>query len=163
MRSEHEHEGGQIERRLAGMGLTLPPAPAPVASYVPAVRTGSLLVVSGQIPIRDGDLIARGSVPSRVDLETAQACARQCTLNGIAVAGAELGSLDAIARVVRLGCFVASDADFDQQHRVANAASELLAQIFCDAGRHARAAVGSVALPLGAPVEIEFLFEVVSA
>ena len=148
------------EERLAALGLTLPQAPSPVAAYVPAVRTGSLLIVSGQLPFRDGKLMAEGTVPSQVDFETAYACARQCVLNGLAVAKANLGGLDKISRVVRVGCFVNSAPGYGDQPKVANGASELFQEIFGDQGRHARAAVGSVALPLNAPVEIEFMFEV---
>lgn len=148
------------EEALRLLGHELPEAPKPVAAYVPAVRSGSLLFVSGQIPFREGSLMAKGRVPGEVSLEDAQGCARQCALNGLAVAKAALGSLDAIARVVRLGCFVASEASFFDQPKVANAASELMLEVFGEAGRHARAAVGSVALPLGVPVEIEFVFEV---
>jgi len=148
------------ETRLVELGLHLPPPPAPVAAYIPCVRSGSLVYVSGQIPIRDGTPLARGRVPSEVDPETARECARQCTLNGLAVVRSEVGSLDRIGRVVRVGCFVACDPGFDAQPKIANAASELLVDVFGDCGRHARAAVGSVALPLGVPVEIEFIFEV---
>lgn len=148
------------EERLAALGLTLPQAPSPVAAYVPAVRTGSLLIVSGQLPFREGKLMAEGTVPSQVDLETAYACARQCVLNGLAVAKANLGGLDKISRVVRVGCFVNSAPGYGDQPKVANGASELLQEIFGEKGRHARAAVGSVALPLNTPVEIEFMFEV---
>lgn len=148
------------EERLATLGLTLPQAPSPVAAYVPAVRTGSLLIVSGQLPFRDGALIATGRVPGEVNLEQARECARQCVLNGLAVAKASLGSLDKISRVVRVGCFVNSAPGYGDQPKVANGASELLQEIFGEQGRHARAAVGSVALPLNTPVEIEFMFEV---
>jgi len=149
-----------ILARLEALGLTLPEAPKPVAAYVPAVRAGKLLIVSGQLPFRDGKLLAQGAVPSDVSLETAQECARQCVLNGLATAEAALGGdLDQIERVARVGCFVASMSDFHDQPKVANGASELLAEIFGEAGKHARAAVGSVALPLRAPVEIEFLFK----
>lgn len=146
--------------RLAELGLTLPPAPAPVASYIPAVRTGSLVFVSGQIPFREGGLIAEGAVPSRVPVETAIECARQCALNAVAVAAQAAGGLDRIARIVRIGCFVASDPGFTDQPRVANGASDLLIQIFGEAGRHARAAVGSIALPRNAPVEVELIAEI---
>ena len=149
-----------IEDRLSSLGLTLPEAPAPVAAYVPAVKSGNLLYLSGQIPFRQGALIATGAVPGAVSLDTAQECAKQCVLNALAVAKANLGSLDRISRVVRVGCFVASDPGFGDQPKVANGASELLQEIFGEIGRHARAAVGSVALPLNTPVEIEFLFEV---
>jgi enamine deaminase RidA (YjgF/YER057c/UK114 family) len=149
-----------ISDRILELGLTLPEAPKPVAAYVPSVRTGSLLLVSGQLPMEKGSLRAVGRVPEQVSLEEAQQCARVCVLNGLAVAEAALGSLDEIRRVVRVGCFVASTPDFTDQPKVANGASELLQEIFGEAGRHARAAVGSVALPLGAPVEVEFMFEV---
>jgi len=145
--------------RIATLGLILPEAPAPVAAYVPFVRTGSLVIISGQIPLRDGALLATGTVPGQVDPETAIACARQCALNALAVAADAAGGLDRIARVLRLGCFVASEPGFTDQARIANGASELVGEIFGDAGRHARAAVGSIALPLGAPVEIEMMVE----
>jgi enamine deaminase RidA (YjgF/YER057c/UK114 family) len=104
--------------------------------------------------------MASGVVPSQVSLETAQNCARQCVLNALAALTGEIGSIDKVKRVVRVGCWVASAPGFGDQPKVANGASELLVEIFGDAGRHARAAVGSVALPLNTPVEIEFLFEV---
>ena len=149
-----------IDHRLNELGLVLPDAPAPVAAYVPAVRSGNQLIVSGQIPFSGGELTAKGSVPSEVSLEAAQAAARQCVLNGLAVAKVSLGSLDAVRQVVRLGVFVMSDAGFFDQPKVANGASELMVDIFGDAGRHARAAVGVIALPLGASVEVEMLLEV---
>ncbi|MCC7388209.1 MAG: RidA family protein [Phycisphaerales bacterium] len=148
------------EQRLLGLGIELPPAPAPVAAYIPARRAGDLLFVSGQIPVAAGKVLATGRVPDQVTEEQARACARQCALNALAVARAALGSLDKIAQVVRLGCFVASEPGFGGQPKIANEASELMVAVFGDAGRHARAAVGSVALPLNVPVEIEFLFQV---
>ena len=147
-------------QRLADLALTLPTAPKPVAAYVPTVRTGNLVFVSGQLPFAGGSLMATGAVPTEVNLETAQTCARQCVLNGLAALTGEIGSIDNVKRVVRVGCWVASAPGFGDQPKVANGASELLVEIFGDAGRHARAAVGSVALPLNTPVEIEFLFEV---
>ena len=148
------------EQRLLGLGIELPPAPTPVAAYIPARRSGDLLFVSGQIPVVGGKVIATGRVPDQVTEEQARACTRQCALNALAVARAALGSLDKVAQVVRLGCFVASEPGFGGQPKIANEASELMVAVFGDAGRHARAAVGSVALPLNVPVEIEFLFEV---
>lgn len=148
------------EARLAQLGIVLPDAPAPVAAYVPARRVGQLLFVSGQIPFKDGSLMATGRVPDQVDEQTAIRCAQQCALNGLAVAKAMLGSLDHIAGVVRVGCFVASQPGYGNQPVIANAASELLVEIFGEAGKHARAAVGSVSLPLNVPVEIEFLFAI---
>lgn len=150
-----------IQTRLQQLGITLPTAPKPVAAYVPAVRTGNLIFVSGQIPMAEGNLIAIGPVPSAVSIEQAQAAARQCVLNGLAVVQQLMDvNLDDIRRIVRLGVFVCSDAGFTEQPKVANGASELLAEIFGDLGRHTRAAVGSIALPLGASVEVEMLVEV---
>lgn len=148
------------EARLAELGIALPTPAKPVAAYIPTRRAGSLLFVSGQIPVKDGQMIAKGAVPGEVSIEKAQECARQCVLNGLAAAKAELGSLNKIKQVIRVGVFVCSDRGFYEQPKVANGASELLVSILGDAGRHARAAVGSVALPLGAPVEVEFVFEV---
>lgn len=150
----------QIEDRIAQLGLALPTPPSPVAAYIPAVRAGALVLISGQLPFENGQLIATGHLPDEVDLETAQRCARQCVLNGLAALKSEIQDLDRVRRVVRLGCFVACAPTFRDQPKVANGASELLQDIFDEAGRHARAAVGSVALPLGTPVEIEFIFEV---
>ncbi|MBI1190921.1 MAG: RidA family protein [Tepidisphaera sp.] len=149
-----------IESTLAELGLSLPPAPKPAGAYIPTRRTGNLVFVAGQVPLAAGQMVATGSVPSQVNMETAHKCAVQCVLNGLAAIKAEVGSLDAIKQFVRLGVFVCSDAGFTEQPKVANAASELLVKLFGDKGRHARAAVGSVALPLGSPVEIEFIVEV---
>lgn len=149
-----------ISQRLSQLGITLPKPTAPVAAYIPTVRTGSLVFVSGQLPFEDGKLIAEGSIPSKVSLETAQRCARRCVVNGLAALQGEIGSLDKVRRVVRVGVWVACDGGFTDQPKVANGASELLQEIFGEAGRHARAAVGTNVLPLGAPVEVELLFEV---
>jgi enamine deaminase RidA (YjgF/YER057c/UK114 family) len=138
----------------------LPAAPAPVAAYIPWRRAGNLVFVSGQIPMLGGTLMAKGRVPDQVDVETAAACARQCMLNALAVVKAAAGSLAAVRQVVRVGVFVCSAPGIEGQPKVANGASELLVEVFGEAGRHARAAVGSVALPLGAPVEVELVVEV---
>ncbi len=149
-----------VTARLDRLGLTLPAAPKPVAADVPAVRTGHLVVIRGQSPLQDGQLIATGSVPSAVPVELAVRAARQCLLNGLAVLDDALGGdLERVRRFVRLGVFVASDPGFTDQPLVANGASELLEAIFGDAGRHARATVGAAALPLGAPVELERVVE----
>lgn len=146
---------------LSSLGLTLPQAPKPVASYIPAVRTGNLVVISGQLPFKDGSLLATGPVPSAVSLEAAQQAARQCVLNGLAVLGDQIGGdFSRVVRIVRVGAFICSDNGFTEQPKVANGGSELLQQLFGEAGRHARAAVGTNALPLGASVEIEMLVEV---
>ncbi len=150
-----------FEQQLAALGLTLPPAPKPVASYIPAVRTGNLVFVSGQLPFKDGQLMATGPVPSACSVEAAQAAARQCVLNGLAVVGDQVGGdFSRVVRIVRVGAFVQSDDGFTEQPKVANGGSELLQQLFGEPGRHARAAVGTNALPLGASVEIELLVEV---
>ncbi len=150
-----------IKGKLAGLGLTLPPAPKPVAIYVPGVKTGNLIVVSGQLPFEQGKLLSTGPVPSGASLEQAQKAARQCVLNGLAVVDGLIGGdWSKFVRVVRLGVFVASDNGYGDQPKVANGASELLGQIFGDAGQHARAAVGVNTLPLTATVEVEMLVEV---
>jgi enamine deaminase RidA (YjgF/YER057c/UK114 family) len=144
---------------LAALGLALPAASKPVAAYVPARRCGSLLYVSGQLPMLAGQMLASGPVPSAVSAEAAKAAARQCALNAMAAAAAEVGSIDAIKGVVRVGAWVASDAGFTGQPGIVNGASELLVEVFGEAGKHARAAVGTNVLPLGATVEVEVLFE----
>lgn len=147
------------EENLAKLGLALPTPAKPVAAYVPGVRSGNLLFVSGQLPFVDGKLPKTGRVGENVTLEEAQAFARQCAVNCLAVVKAETGDLSKVKRVVRVGAFVASVETFTQQPQVANGASELLQQVFGEAGRHARAAVGVNVLPLGAPVEVELLVE----
>ena len=150
-----------INDRLATLQIVLPTVPRPVAAYIPAVRTGNLVFVSGQVPFRDGKLMASGPVPSAVSVEDAQAAARQCALNGLAVLSSMVdGDLDRVRRLVRVGVWVCSDPGFADQPKVGNGASELLVEVFGDMGRHARAAVGSVALPLGATVEVEMIAEV---
>ena len=148
------------EEKLAELGLALPPAPKPVGAYVPAVCTGNLVFVSGQLPMRDGSLLATGHVGREVTLETAQACARQAALNALAVLAAEVGGLAKVSRIVRITGHVASAPGFTDQAKVLNAASELLAQAFGESGRHSRAALGAAELPLGAPVELEMIVEV---
>jgi enamine deaminase RidA (YjgF/YER057c/UK114 family) len=150
-----------IHTRLSELGLSLPTPPKPVAAYIPFVRSGNLVFVSGQVPLVDGKVVCSGPVPSTVSIDQARAAARQCALNGLAiVAGALDGDLNRVRRIVRVGVWVCSDAGFTDQPKVANGASELLVEIFGENGRHARAAVGSIALPLGATVEVEMLVEV---
>lgn len=143
--------------QLAELGLTLPPVPAPVAAYVPAVRVADLVFTSGQLPFVDGQLRATGLVGAEVDQEEAYACARVAVLNGLAAAAEAAGGLDRIARIVKVVVFVASAPGFAGQPQVANGASELLEKVFGGAGEHARSAVGVSALPLGAPVEVELV------
>ena len=150
-----------IEARLIELGLTLPEPAKPVASYVPTVRTGNLVVVSGQLPFLNGKLTAAGTVPIDVDIPTAQAAARQCVLNGLAALKAELGGdLSRLTRVVRIGVFVQSVSGFTDQPKIGNGASDLLVDLLGDRGRHARTSVSVNALPLNSAVEVEFLFEV---
>jgi enamine deaminase RidA (YjgF/YER057c/UK114 family) len=157
---------GKITDRLNELGLTLPTAPKPVAAYIPAVHYGNLLFVSGQLPLKDGQLLSTGKVGNVgkvgevVSVEDAYAAARQCTLNALSVAQDVLGDLDRIDRIVRVGGFVQSADGFSDQPKVINGASELLGEIFGEKGRHARAAVGVNELPLNASVEVEFVIGV---
>ncbi|WP_199424499.1 RidA family protein [Actinotalea solisilvae] len=149
--------------RLAALGLTLPPVPAPVAAYVPAVRSGSWVWTSGQLPLVGGAMAATGKVGTSagcVPPEEAAALARTCVLNALAAVAAEVGGLDRVRRVVKLVGFVASEPGFTGQPAVVNGASELLRDVLGAAGAHARSAVGVAVLPLDAPVEIELVVEV---
>jgi enamine deaminase RidA (YjgF/YER057c/UK114 family) len=148
------------EERLAGLGLQIPQVAAPVAAYVPAVRTGSYVYTSGQLPLRDGELIHAGKVGADVSPEEAYDCARQCALNALAAIRSQVGDLSAITRVVKLVGFVSSVPAFTAQPQVVNGASELLGQIFGDVGQHARSAIGVAVLPMDAPVEVELVVEV---
>ncbi len=148
-----------VEENLAELGLAVPEVVPPVAAYVPAVRTGSYVFTSGQLPMRDGALVATGKLGDEVSPEDGYAAARKCALNALAAIKAEVGSLDQVKRVVKAVVFVASTPDFTAQPAVANGASELLAKAFGDAGQHARSAVGVAVLPLDAPVEVEIIVE----
>jgi enamine deaminase RidA (YjgF/YER057c/UK114 family) len=148
------------EQALAELGLTVPEVAKPVAVYVPAVRTGNHVYTSGQLPMRDGALMATGKVGGEVTPEEAYACAQQCALNAIAAVKAEIGDLSRVVRVVKVVAFVASTPDFTGQPGVANGASELLGKAFGEAGVHARSAVAAPVLPLDSPVEVEILVEV---
>jgi enamine deaminase RidA (YjgF/YER057c/UK114 family) len=148
------------EERLAELGLTVPDVVPPVAAYVPSVRTGNLVYTSGQIPMRDGAVVATGKLGAEVSDEVGYECARQCALNAIAAVKAEVGELSNVKRVVKAVVFVASAPGFGGQPQVANGASELLGAAFGDAGKHARSAVGVAALPLDVPVEVELIVEV---
>jgi enamine deaminase RidA (YjgF/YER057c/UK114 family) len=146
------------QARLAELGIRLPPVAAPVAAYVPAIRSGSLVFTSGQLPFVDGGLRRTGKVGGSVDAEAAAADAKVCALNGLAAID-ELVGLDSVARIVRVVGYVASAEGFSGQPRVINGASELLGKIFGEAGQHARSAVGVAELPLGSPVEVELTVE----
>ena len=153
-------EGSTPEERLASLGLEVREVAAPVAAYVPAVRSGNYVYTSGQLPSREGKLLATGKVGGEVSAEQATECARQCALNAIAAVRAEVGDLSAVKRVVKVVAFVSSTTDFTGQPGVANGASELLGEVFGDAGKHARSAVGVYKLPLGFAVEIDAIEEI---
>ena len=148
------------EERLADLGLSVPEVAKPVAAYVPALRSGNYVFTSGQLPMRDGQLMLTGKVGGEVTQEEAVECARQCALNALAAVRAEVGELSAVKRIVKVVAFVASTPDFTGQPLVANGVSELLGEVFGEAGRHARSAVGVNVLPLDSPVEVELVVEV---
>ena len=148
------------EEKLAELGLTVPEVAAPVAAYVPALRSGNYVYTSGQLPMRSGELITTGKVGGEVTPEEAVECAQLCALNAIAAVKSQIGDLDAIKQVVKVVVFVASTPDFTGQPQVANGASHLFGEVFGDAGRHARSAVGVPVLPLDSPVEVELVVEV---
>lgn len=158
----HEHNPSTSpEARLASLGLTLPPPPKPLALYRPVVVSGGFAWVSGQVPLEDGHPIAVGRVPDHVTEDVARDCARRCALSALAALREELGSLDRVVRVVKLGVFVASHPEYGGQPGIANEASRVMVDVFGEeAGRHARAAVGVASLPLRVPVEVECVFEV---
>ena len=153
---------GKIDARLQELDITLPAPAGAAGSYVPYVRTGNLVFVSGQITVLDGEIQYTGTVGRDVDVDTAYQAARLCGLNLLAQLKAALdGDLDRVTRVVKLGGFVACAADFTDHPKVINGASDLMAEIFGAAGQHARFAVGAPSLPLGIPVEVDGVFEVV--
>jgi enamine deaminase RidA (YjgF/YER057c/UK114 family) len=147
------------EARLRELGYELPPVPEPAGAYVPATRAGTLLFTAGQLPFEGGELRKRGKVGDAVSLEEARDAARLCALNALAAAANEAGDLDGISRVVKVTGFVASAPDFNRQPEVVNGASELIGEIFGEAGLHARSAVGVAELPLDAPVEVELVLQ----
>jgi enamine deaminase RidA (YjgF/YER057c/UK114 family) len=145
------------EAKLKDLGLQLPPAPQPVATYIPAVRAGNLLFLSGVLPMRDGQLAFSGKLGRELTVDQGMEAAKLCVLNALAIAKQELGSLDQISRVVKVVGHVASAEGFVQQPQVLNGASDLLVAVFGESGRHARVAVGAAELPRRAPVEIEVI------
>jgi enamine deaminase RidA (YjgF/YER057c/UK114 family) len=149
-----------VQSRLAELGLTLPPVAAPAGAYLPAVRSGSYVYVSGQVPIADGAVLATGKVGATVSPEQANQLAARCALNALAAID-DLVGLAAVVRVVKVTGFVASAPGFNGQTGVINGASDLFRNVFGEAGRHARSAVGVAELPLDAPVEVEVIVEVV--
>jgi enamine deaminase RidA (YjgF/YER057c/UK114 family) len=148
------------EQRIAALGITLPEPPASVGLYLPINQTGPLLYVSGQVPLTDGQPIRRGKCGENVSVDEAADLAWQCSLQALAIVRIHLGSLDLVKRVVRVAGYVASAPGFIEHPRVVNGASQILVEVFGDAGRHARIAIGVAELPFGVPVEVEYIFEV---
>ncbi|NOU10767.1 MAG: RidA family protein [Nitrospira sp.] len=150
------------EQKLTQLGLALPAPPKPVANYVPVVRVGDLLFLSGVLPSRDGQLIMTGKLGQNVSIEQGMEAARVAVLNGLSIIRQEAGSLDRVKRIVKMVGHIASAPGFTDQPQVLNGASDLLVSLFGDAGRHARVAVGAAELPRQAPVEIELIVQVLS-
>jgi enamine deaminase RidA (YjgF/YER057c/UK114 family) len=150
---------GRIEARLVDLGITLPTPAAPIANYIGFNVTGSLVVISGQIPLRDGKIVYTGKVGGGVSIEIAQTAARLCFVNLVAQLKAAVGELDRVTRVVRLGGFIAAGPEFTQHAQVMNGASDLAVEVFGEVGRHARTTIGVPSLPGDAVVEVEGMFE----
>lgn len=152
-----------VEQKLASMGVTLPPVTKPLAAYTPAVQSGNMVYVSGQLPLVNGELVrpgGRGKVGAVVSKEDAKAAARVCAINSLAALKSLIGNLDKVVRVVKLTVFVASESGFTEQPFVGNGASEFFKEVFGEKGEHARSAVGVAELPLGASVEVEAIYEI---
>lgn len=147
------------EAKLRELGIELPPVPAAAGLYAPIVRTGALLFIAGQVPVRDGQVMRHGKCGESVTVDEAAQLARQCALQALALLRQELGSLDGVTKAVRVAGYVASANGFTEHPKVINGASQLLLDVFGEAGRHARIAIGVAELPMGVPVEVEFVFE----
>lgn len=152
--------GSTIESRLEALGVVLPAAAAPAANYVPYATTGNLLFTAGQLPFKEGKLVATGLLGRDLDVAAGKEAAKYCAVNVLAQAKAALGDLEKVKQIVKITVFVASTTDFVEQHLVANGASDLLVAALGDKGKHARAAVGMASLPLNAPVEVEAILEI---
>lgn len=149
-----------IEEKLAALNIILPTPPKPAGSYIPVVKTGNLLFVSGQIPMKEGTVVFQGKVPTNISVEDAQKAAKLCIINALAQIKAEIGTLDKILRIVRVSGFVNSSQGFSEQPKVINAASDLLFEIFGESGKHSRIAIGVASLPLNSTVEIDLIAEI---
>ena len=159
LKSRHHILHIMIDEKLAALDITLPTPPKPAGSYIPVLKTGSLVFVSGQIPIKDGQVQFKGQVPSSISIEDAQKAAKLCIINVLAQLKSELGTLDKISRIVRVSGFVNSAQEFFEQPKIINAASDLLFEIFGEKGKHTRVAVGVASLPLNSAVEIDLIAE----
>lgn len=149
-----------IKEKLDTLGITLPTPPKPAGSYIPVVRTGNLVFVSGQIPIKDGKILYSGKVTKDLSIEDAQKGARLCAINALAQLNSEFGNLEKISKIVRVSGFVNSPPEFTEQPKVINGASDLLFEIFEEKGQHTRVAVGVSSLPLNSAVEIDLIVEI---
>ena len=149
-----------IDEKLAALDIILPTPPKPAGSYIPVVKTGNLLFVSGQIPMKEGKVIFQGKVPVNITIDDAQKAAKLCIVNALAQLKAEIGSLDKISKIVKVSGFVNSSQDFAEQPKIINAASDLLFEIFGDKGKHSRIAIGVTSLPLNSAVEIDMIVEI---
>lgn len=149
-----------IEEKLAKLGIILPTPPKPAGSYIPVVKTGSLLFVSGQIPIKDGKVAFQGRVPDTVSIGDAQEAAKVCIINALAQIKSNIGSLDKVSKIVRVSGFVNSSQNFYEQPKIINAASDLLFDIFGESGKHSRIAIGVASLPMNSAVEIDIIAEI---
>ncbi len=152
-----------IDEKLVSLNIALPVPPKPAGSYIPVVRTGNLVFVSGQIPVKDGKVEFQGKVPTDVSIDVAQKAAKLCIINALAQLKSETGTLDKVSKIVRVSGFVNSASDFFDQPKVINAASDLLFEIFGEKGKHSRIAVGVASLPLNSTVEIDLVAEVSQA
>jgi enamine deaminase RidA (YjgF/YER057c/UK114 family) len=148
------------EEKLKELGIELPEAPAPLGSYVPVVRAGNLIFLSGILPMVKGDLLRRGRVGENIGVDEAKEDVKTAAINALSILKAQIGSLNSVKRCIKITGYIASASDFTEQPKVLNTASDLICDIFGEAGRHARAVVGVNVLPLNSPVEIEFIFEV---
>lgn len=149
-----------IEQKLKELGITIEDVPKPLGAYTPSVRSGNLIFVSGQLPIKNGKLLYKGKVDSGLSVEEAKSAAKAAAINSLSVLKSDVGNLDNVKRIVKVTGYVASSEGFDQQANVVNGASELYYEVFGGKGVHARAAVGVFELPLGSPVEIEVIVEI---
>ena len=148
------------EEKIKSLGIELPGAPKPLGAYVPFVRTGNLVYLSGMLPLKDGRLLKTGRAGESVSLEDAALCARTAAINALGVLKSAIGDLNSVKRCIKISGFVASAPDFTDQPKVLNGASELMVEVFGEAGRHARVAVGVNILPMNSPAEVDFIFEV---
>lgn len=161
LKSRHVRKHTMIDEKLASLNITLPTPPKPAGSYIPVVKTGNMVFVSGQIPMKDGQVQFKGQVPTSISVEEAQSAARLCIINVLAQLKSELGTLDKISKIVRVSGFVNSSQEFYEHPKIINAASDLLFEIFGEKGKHTRIAVGVASLPLNSAVEIDLIAEVI--